>query len=161
MKFTDKFAGCEKYDYSEMKIVSQTRMKVIADYKKFSNKISVEVERRNKFKIIYSIISIILLLALFSFIIYVLLYLISLAFELNRYRIIKTWLFPSLISLLIVSIIINFVINFVRAIFLFKLEGSSNKIIQFLAPKIITQECTYMYKIRNFLTKYYKKLHFD
>lgn len=161
MKFTDKFVGCEKYDYSKMKIVSQTRMKVIADYKKFPNKIIKEIERKSKVKIIYSIISIILLLALFSFIIYVLVYLISIAFELNRYRIIKTWLFPCLISLLIVSAIINFVMNFVRAIFLFKLEGSGNKIIKFLASKIITQECRYMYKIRNFLTKYYKKLHLE
>ncbi len=161
MKFTNKFADCKRYDYTIMKIVHQTKLIVIADYNQFPNKIAMQAVSKNRVKIIWSIISIILLLTMFSFIIYVLLYLISVAFEMNRYRIINTWLFPSLVSLLIVSYIINFVINLVRALFLFKLEGSGNKVVRFLAPKIITEECRYMYKIRNFLTKYYKKLHLD
>jgi len=158
MKYIDKFPNCKKFETNRMKIVSQTRLKVYADYKRFPNKILNEIEKKNKMKIIKSIISIILLLVLVCFILYVLTYLISIAFQINKFRFIKTWLIPSLISLLLVSVIVNFIMNFVRAIFLFKLEGSENKTIRFLSENIITEESRYMYNIRNFLTKYYKKL---
>ncbi len=150
-----------KFNLDSMKMYRIEKFEVLADYKKNPNKISEELNLKNKKKIIVSLISIFVMLIFLTSIFYLQLKFISFAFKINRFRIIETWLIPSLFSLFILSFIISFVMNFVRVYLCFKIIEPENKILKLAKEYIETEEIRYMYSISNFLTKYRKDINFN
>jgi hypothetical protein len=147
-----------KYDESKLKKLRLTRL-FFPNIKR--NEIIESKFKGEKIKILKALIAIVVLIALFIVTYVFLAKMIAYTYVEYGWNIFKTWLAPILIELLIVKFIFNYLLNLWKAILLFyfykdrKIKAS----VRFLYKWTITKDEVYMYKIRNFVTKWEREVH--
>ena len=145
------------YDNTEMKMFR------LHQYSFFNIKPN-EIMRRKfiqeKINMMKSIFVIFLLVAFLTGLYYFLTIIISDIYTTYRLYILKVWLLPSLIQLFIVRFCIMYSLNFFVTCLLYKYYAMRkvNWKIKLLYFLLNSKEVKCMYKIRNFITKYFKKL---
>lgn len=147
----------KRYDSSMLRMF---RLKQISVFSIKSNRILLQKFKEEKINIIKSIFAVFLLFASFFFLYFLLVMLISDIYYRYRYYILKVWLFPSLIQLFLVRFLIIYCLNFFKSYLLFKHYAmrKTKCFIKLLYTLFVTKDVIYMYRIRNFITKYEKEL---
>jgi hypothetical protein len=123
------------------------------------NKLMQSKFREEKLSMIKSVFVTILLVCFFITIYIILVVVISDIYHRYRYYIIKVWLLPSLVQLIIVRFCINYTLNLFRSYLLFKHYGNrkSKCVVKYLYYFLIGKHIMYMFRTRNFITKYYPR----
>jgi hypothetical protein len=126
-------------------------------FNKIPNKILHQKFHREKVSIFKLII---VSLLLFAFYVGLLFYIMVFLMEIYtnyQFYIVKVWLLPSLIQLILVRFVVSYVMNFLNSILLFGFfaKKKTNKIIKLLYLIFIPKYVRYIYRIRNYVTKYH------
>jgi hypothetical protein len=127
------------------------------------NKIQAQIVKEEKLKLIKSIISILVLCAFYIGIYLWIIVMLADIYARYRYYILKVWLLPALIQLVLVKFFINLLMNLFKSYMLFK-HYSMRKtkcMIKYVYRFFISKDVIYMYRIRNFITKYYNQFNDD
>lgn len=116
--------------------------------------------REEKIKIAKNVFMTLILFGMFSFLYFLIIIMISDIYSRYRYYIIKVWLLPSLIQLIFVKFLINYLMHFIKSYLLFNYFAMRKvkPVIKFLYMIFLPKHYIHMYRIRNFITKYYTKL---
>ncbi len=147
-------------NYSGFENLKMVRVKPFFYHNIRPNKILLGKFREEKCKIVKSIIAVIFLTLFYLFFYFLLVVMISDIYQRYNYYIIKVWLAPSLLQLLIVRFLINYSMNVFKSYILFRhyYLRKSKGLLSVIVRLLISKEIVCMYKIRNIVTKYDKEL---
>jgi hypothetical protein len=124
------------------------------------NKISDRTLRHDFFKLTKAVLLIILILSLYIAIYYRLIRIFYDVYNNYRFFIIKVWLIPASISFFILGFTINFLTNLFYAymcVNYYTIRKSQNNLRLFF-KYIMPKHVVYMFKIKNFINRYYTKI---
>lgn len=150
-------SNLKKFDFNVLKMY---RLYQYCVFNTKPNQIMLQKFKEEKINIIKSIIVLIFMLGCFFFLYLFLIIMMADIYNRYRYYIIKVWLLPSLGQLLVVRFVSNYIVNFLKSYMLFKLYAM-RKIkchVRVLYCLFMRKDVIYMYKIRNFVTKYSSQL---
>lgn len=120
------------------------------------NQIKENMYFEAKISMIKQIIAIIFFVLLFGFIYYSFVFIIYKVYKTFGFYIIKVWLAPALIQLVIVDFIVVLTMNIITSVLLFKFyyQKDSNLICRLMYMIFVSEESMMIYTIRNFITKH-------
>ena len=114
-------------------------------------------DKREICQIILTIISVLLLVGLFSIVYFYIFIIFADIYQRYELYIVKSWLVPSLINIIIVRFFTTYIKNlcFMIVIKLFYKRRKNYCIINLLFRFVVPKYLIYIYKTRNIITKYY------
>jgi hypothetical protein len=150
-------------NFSGIKKFHDLRMIKLKPYFVFNitpNKILLSKFREEYCRIFKSIIAVLFLFMFYCFFYFLLIIMISDIYQRYQYYILKVWLCPSLLQLIIVKFIINYSMNVGKSYILFKHYSltKSKGLLTFIVRLFIGKDVVSIYKIRNLVTKYETEL---
>jgi hypothetical protein len=110
-----------------------------------------------KISMIKQIVAIFFFVLLFGFIYYSFIFIIYKVYKTFGFYIIKIWLAPALIQLIIVDFIVVFTMNVITSILLFRFYymKDTNIVCKLMYMIFVSEESMMIYSIRNFMTRHY------
>ena len=146
--------------------IKEYNMETLPSYSFFNyseNKALEEDNKKEKCQMLLMIISVILLIAFFSVVYYYIFIIFADIYQRYELYIVKSWLVPSLINIIIIRLFTTFIKNiaFMIIIKFFYSKRKQNCLFKLVFRFIIPKYLVLIYKTRNIVTKYYKEFRND
>lgn len=148
--------------HKSLPIIKEYNIETLPSYSFFNyseNKVIEEDNKKEKYQMLIMIISVILLVAFFIVVYYYIFIIFADIYQRYELYIVKSWLVPSLINIIIIRLFTTFIKNiaFMIIIKLFYSKRKKNCLFKLIFRFVIPKYLVLIYKTRNIVTKYYKE----